>query len=181
MNVFQNRAVAVIVCVLVVAASSVAGAGFSLGALRSQTQAVFTLGESGGSGIQGDLNEISAQAFNITVIAGRYLPPDYAGITRVHQKRDALSSAASPRQKHRAAEELIVAANMLRLTLDSLALSTQDQNLLASCMAEINSRAMLISASGYNQAALSFNQTLERFPANILGRAAGVRPLELYE
>lgn len=178
MDVLNNRAVAAILCALVIAVSSVVGAGASLSGLRRQTEAVFS---SPRVGIQGDLNEISAQAFNITVIAGRYLPPDYAGITRVHQKRDALSSAASPRQKHRAAEELIVAANMLRLTLDSLALSTQDQNLLASCMAEINSRAMLISASGYNQAALSFNQTLERFPANILGRAAGVRPLELYE
>ena len=178
MDVLNNRAVAAILCALVIAVSSVVGAGTSLGTIRRQTEATFSCA---GMGIQGDLNDISAQAFNITVIAGRYLQQDYAGIADVHAKRDALNSAVTPREKNRAAEELLVAVNMLRRTLESLELSTQDRHLLDACMVEINSRVMLISASGYNQAALRFNQTLERFPANILGRAAGVRPLELYE
>jgi len=181
MDILHNRVVAVFLCALVVAASSVAGGGVTLGQLRAQTEAVFTLGSQGGAGIQADLNEIAAQSFNITAIAGRYLQQDYPGIRRVFEARDALHSARSPREKHRAAEEIVGAANMLRSTLDSLELSVQDQNLLASCVAEINSRLILIASSPYNQAALSFNQTLGRFPANILGRAAGIRPLELFE
>ena len=178
MDVLNNRAVAAILCALVIAVSSVVGAGASLSGLRRQTEAVFS---SPRVGIQGDLNEISAQAFNITVIAGRYLQQDYIGVTSVHAKRDALIHAATPRENHRAAEELLVAVNMLSRTLESLELSAQDRDLLASCLIEINSRVAFISASGYNQAALRFNQTLEQFPANILGRASGVRPLELYE
>jgi len=181
MDALHNRVVAVILCALIVAASSVVGGGMTLGQLRAQTEAVFTLGSQGGAGIQADLNEIAAQSFNITVIAGRYLQPDYPGILRVHGARHALNDAGSPREKHRAVQEVLGAANMLRSTLDSLDLSVQDQNLLASCMVEINSRLVLIASSPYNQAAFSFNQTLGRFPANILGRAAGIRPLELFE
>ena len=178
MDLLNNRAIAAVLCALVIIVSSVVGAGASLGSLRRQTEAVFS---SAGVGIQGDLNEISAQAFNLTVIAGRYLQQDYIAVASVHTKRDALNQAATPREKHLAAEELLVAANMLSHTLGSLELSEQDRSLLDACMVEINSRVALISASGYNQSALRFNQALERFPANILGRATGVRPLELYE
>ena len=181
MDILQNRFVAAVLAVLIVVVSSVVGGGATLSALRAQTEAVFTLGEAGGAGIQGDLNEIAAQAFNITVIAGRYLQPDYSGIVNVLEKRDALHRAATPRENHRAAEELLFATHVLRTTLDGLELSVQDQNLLASCVVEINSRLSLIANNPYNQSALHFNQTLERFPANLMGAAAGIRPLELYE
>ncbi|MCL2578994.1 MAG: hypothetical protein FWE32_03065 [Oscillospiraceae bacterium] len=181
MDILNNRVVAGLLCVVMVVASSVVGGGATLGSLRGQTAAIFTLGQSGAPGIQSDLNEIAAQSFNVTVIAGRYLQEDYTGIVQVLNSRDALLSAAGPREKHRAAGELVAATNMLRTTLDGLDLSAQDQNLLASCVVEINSRLMLIAGSGYNQSALYFNHTLERFPANILGRAARVSPLELYE
>lgn len=181
MELLHNRMIAAFLCLLIVLASSVLGGGATLASLRSQTAAVFTLGQSGNPGIQSDLNEIAAQSFNISVIAGRYLQADYPGILALLDRREALQSAVSPREKHRAAEELVFAAHMLRTTLDGLDLSAQDQNLLASCMVEINARLSLIADSSYNQAALYFNHALDRFPANLLGRAAGVAPLELYE
>jgi len=181
MDILHSRALAIVLCAILIVAASFVGGGATLGALRGQTEAIFTLGDSDGMSIQGDLNEISAQAFNITRIAERYLPHDYAGIVSVRQQRDALGNAATIREKQRVTEELLVAVNMLTATLDSVEMSTQSQHLLSSCEREIGSRLTLIAASGYNQAAMSFNQALNRFPANILGRAAGVRPLELFE
>jgi len=181
MELLNNRVIAAFLCALIILASSILGGGATLGSLRSQTAAVFTLGQSGSPGIQSDLNEVAAQSFNISVIAGRYLQEDYPGILAVLERRDALQAAVSPREKHRAAEELVFATHMLRTTLEGLDLSPQDQNLLAACVVEINARLSLISTGGYNQAALYFNNALERFPASILGRAAGITPLELYE
>jgi len=181
MGMLHNRAVAVLVALLVVVASSVFGAGLTLGQMRAQTQAVFTLGAGGVPGIQSDLAEISAQAFNMTQIAGRYLQPDYAGVVRVLESRDALQRADTPREMRRATEEILGSTNALRNTLEHLDLSEQDQNLLAMVAIDINSRATLISQNPYNAAAHNFNQTLERFPANIFGRAVGIRPLELFE
>ena len=181
MSILHNRFIAGVLALLIVAVSSVVGVGVTLGALRAQTQAVFTLGTQGVPGIQSDLGEIVAQAFNLTQIASRYLQTDYPAVASVLERRDALQRASTPREKNRAAEELVASVVVLRHTLEGLELSAQDQNLMSMVVVEINSRLVLIGNNPYNSAALGFNQKLERFPANILGRIAGIRPLELYE
>jgi len=182
MDVLQNRIIAGFLCLLIIIASSVVGVASTLAPMRAQAQRVFYVGEGRGSpGISGDLSVISAEAHNVTVIAGRYLVADYPAITRVHQARSDLQLATGPQARYQVTQELISATHTLRATLDGLELTDQDQNLLAGCMAEIQGRASLIDNNRYNQVAFGFNQSLTRFPANILGPAAGIRPLELFE
>ena len=177
----HNKIIAGLICFALMATSSVVGGALTLGQMRAQAQSVFYIGQGPAMGIPGDLNEISAQAHNITVIAQRYLADDYPALTRVHDARSYLQRARNPRENYRATHELLTATHALRATLDTLDLSTQDQNLLAGAIAEINNRLTLINAAPYNQAAFRFNQALDRFPANIFGSAAGIRPLELFE
>ena len=185
MDALQNRVVAGFLCLLIIVVSSGVGVASTLLPLRTQVTGLFHVGDRSGPGIAGDLNAIGAQAHNLTVIAGRYLAPDYPATARVLDARERLDFAMrgefSPREARRAKDELVGAAQALHSTLSGLELSDQDQNLMASVMAEISSRSGLIGQSSYNQAALSFNQSLTRFPANILGPATGVRPLELFE
>ena len=185
MDALQNRVIAGFLCLLIVIVSSVLGVASTLVPMRNQTTELFRAGESGAPGISGDLSEIAAQAFNLTVIAGHYLAPDYPATVRVLEARDNLTRAIqggfSPQEMRRANDELIGAAQALHSTLGGLELSDQDQNLMASVMAEISSRVNLIGQSPYNRAAFNFNRSLGRFPANILGPVAGVRPLELFE
>ena len=177
----NNRVVAVLISLVVVVTSSVLGTALTLGQMRAQAQSTFYIGQGGSPGIPGDLNEISAQAHNITVIAQRYLADDYPALTRVHSARSYLQLARTPRESYMATGELLAATHALRATLDTLDLSPQDQNLLAGAVADINNRLMLVNAAPYNQAAFRFNQALGQFPANIFGPAAGIRPLELFE
>ena len=184
MEALHNRVIAGFLCLLIIIASSALGVVSTLAPMRAQVTELFRVGEGRLPGVAADLNEIAAQSHNLTVIAGRYLAPDYPATVRVHEARDNLTRAMqgqfSPREKRSANNELVGAAQALHSTLSGLELSEQDQNLMATVMAEISSRMTLISRSPYNQAAFSFNESLSRFPANILGRPF-IRPLELFE
>lgn len=182
MEALHNRGVALILCVAMVALACVAGTGVSLRQLREQSELTFTLGAAGdGRGIQYDLGELAAQCYNITVIASRYLPATDANIAGVLEKREALLAADSPKEKHRANQEMLAAANVLRHTLDVLDLDTQDKTLLEQCAVNISTTQSLIENSGYNAAATYYNRSLGSFPANLFGSLTGVKPLELYE
>ena len=187
MDALHNRVIAGFLCLLIIITSSVLGVVSTLMPMRAQVIELFHIGERRTPGIVSDLNEISAQAFNLTVIARRYIAPgdfEYYNITWVLHARDDLAAAMqgsfSPREIRDAHDNLISMAHVLNFELSRMELSDQDQNLMAAIMAEISSRMSLISQSPYNQAAFNFNQSLSRFPANILGRPFA-RPLELFE
>ncbi|MCL2857412.1 MAG: LemA family protein [Oscillospiraceae bacterium] len=197
MDALQNRVIAGFLCLLIIAVSSVVGVASTLGPMRTQAQRVFYIGEGRSNpGISVDLNVILAEAHNVTVIAERYLggttaivdgqeySVDNSGVVlvyAVHEARANLQQATGPQATYRATQELVAATRALRSVLDSTQLSDQDRNLLAGCMAEIDNRMALLNNNQYNQVAFNFNQALTRFPANILGPLAGVRPLELFE
>jgi len=187
MDALQNRVIAGFLCLLIIIASSVVGVASTLAPMRAQVIELFHVGEGRGSpGIGSDIAEISRQVHNITVIARRYLAPDYPAIERADHAMYSHTRATripfNPRQMRLATDELVATAQALNAALSGLELTDQDRNLLAGCMAEIENRMALIAGNNrYNQAAFNFNQSLNRFPANILGPAAGVRPLELFE
>ena len=184
MDTLQNRIVAGFLCLLIILASSVVGVASTLMPMRSQVSGLFYDGTRENPGIARDLREISVQAFNLTVVAGRYLAPGYPATSRVLEARNDLDRAMhsqSPREMRRAKDALVGATQALHSTLSGLELTSQDEYFMLSLMADISSRISLIGQSPYNQSAVVFNQALTRFPANILGPAAGVRPLELFE
>jgi len=177
MGILQNRLVAIILCAVMVMGASFVGSGISLRTLRAQSEAVFELG-----GLQRDLSEIAAQSYNVTVIAGRYMPQNSPDVALVLQKRDDLiNNAATPGKKSLVAGELTGAVTALRHTLEMLDLSDSDRDMLQKCKVNIDSRLSTIDNSRYNESAASFNRALGSFPANFLGPLTGVTPLELYK
>ncbi len=184
MQLLQKRGVALLVCALMILAACLLGPAASLRRLRAQSEELFSLGPAGdGRGIQYDLNDMSAQCHNITVIAGRYLAEDDDVVAAVRGGREALAQAQGPRQKRAAAEELRGAATLLRAKLEGLALDEQDRTLLLTCVEQINSAQRLIDINmgNYNAGAAHYNRMLRGFPIALLAPLTGAEPLELYE
>ncbi len=184
MQLLQKRGVALVVCALMIVAACLLGTMSSLARLRAQSEELFSLGPDGdGRGIQYDLNEMSTQCHNITVIAGRYLDENDPAVAAVRGGRDTLARAASPRGKRAAAEELRAAATLLRSRLEGLELDRQDKTLLTACAEQINSAQRLIDINmgDYNAGAAYYNRVLRGFPVGLLAPLTGAEPLELYE
>ncbi|MGI6403477.1 MAG: LemA family protein [Oscillospiraceae bacterium] len=182
MEVLHNKGVALLLCLLMIACSCLLGAGTSLRQLRRQTQDVFLLGsDGGGMGVSHDLRELAAQSYNLTVLAKPYLPQNDRAVATVLERREALLQATSPKESHRAAQELATSAKLLAGTLQAMELNQQDQTLLQKTLINLDNTLGLLATNDYNPAAARFNRVLSEFPSNILGPVTGVRPLELYE
>jgi hypothetical protein len=182
MTYIKKRNIAIWITVGIICFSILFGTRSSLTELRQDALEIFYQGEKrDGKGIDSDLEYISAQCYNLTVVAGRYLDPADGNITGVLDYREKLSEADTPGSKFREKENLLQAALNLYDVLGGLELSEKDQYYRESVPVNIESRQRIISHSSYNQKAQRFNRSMEAFPANILGRMVLVKPLELYE
>lgn len=182
MEALQNKGVALLLCLLMIAGSCLLGAGTGLRQLRRQTQEVFVLGSDGsGLSLQRDLQELASQGYNLTVIARRYLPEQDGAVATVARQQEVLLAATTPKEKHRAAQELTASAKLLASTLEAMELNAEDHNLMQQVLVDIENTQQMLAGNDYNPSAAYFNRVLSSFPANILGPVTGVRPLELYE
>ncbi|MGF7145382.1 hypothetical protein HNQ56_003823 [Anaerotaenia torta] len=182
MKYLRNRKVAIGITAFAVFLSILFGSHSSLMQLREETSLIFYSGEKkNGKGIQHDLEYITDQCYNLTVVAGRYMDPDDERIKEVLRKRDLVNSAVTPREKYQTSESLIEAAMKLYKDLGFMSLEERDQYYRDSFAVNVESRQLIISHSSYNELAVTFNESLERFPANVLSKITFVKPLELYE
>ncbi len=182
MKYLKNRKIAIRITVFIVLLSILIGSHFSLIKLRDETLLIFYSGEEkNGKGIQQDLEYITDQCFNLTVVAGRYMDKEDKRIREVVRKRDLVNSAATPGDKYEAKEELLVSAMNLYEALGSMNLEERDQYYRDSFVVNVESRQLIISHSSYNECAMDYNKCLKRFPANVLRRITFVKPLELFE
>ncbi len=161
---------------------TLAGGRGSLAALREEAGIVFSVGARGdGIGIQSDLNERAAAAYNMVVIARKYLPEENALIRNALAEREALSKAVSVKEKSRANKALSVAVKDLYDALCNMALSDVDSKYPQALYTEFQSGADRISHDPYNVKAAGFNKTLTAFPASVLAALTGIKPLDLFE
>lgn len=182
MNAAQKNCIACIVMIVMIAAGTLIGSHTSLMGMRREAEAIFTVGARGdGIGIQSDLRERDGVAYNMVVVARRYLPDDHALIQNVQSARSDLDAAASVRDKSRANRALDTAVKDLYDVLNTIDLSEQDARYPQRLYTDFRSRGDTISHDPYNRAAAAFNDTLSGFPAGLLGGLTGVRPLELFE
>ena len=168
--------------IFMIVGGTLVGSHNSLMSLRGDAEAVFTMGERGdGIGIQGDLRERDSAAYNMVVIARKYLPEENSLIQNVLAARKALDTANSVREKAGADRTLEVAVKDLYDVLSGMNLSEQDARYPQRLYTDFRSRGDTISHDPYNGEAARFNKTLAAFPAAVLGGLTGVRPLELFE
>jgi len=178
----KNRKTAKCITALIILFSVLLGAHLSLTKLKEETLSVFYQGEyKGEKGIQSDLEYISDQCYNLTVVAGRYMNREEETVKVVSERLEALKKADTPGDKFKAKEDLIKVSMGLHEKLDLMNLSEKDRYYCDSFPVNLKSRELIISHSSYNEKAASYNRCLQRFPANILSRITFIRPLELYE
>ena len=180
-QMFKNSGFATVLTVLIVICSILSGAARSLGGLRTEAEEFFTGGADGGKGIEHDLERIVANSYNLVTIARRYFENDNVVLAAVVNNRVALMEADSPKEKHHAAVNLIFSARFLAAEIKETDIKLSDIDYAEECIVNIIASEKVISISGYNQAARAFNETISRFPANILRLLVGIGPLELYE
>ena len=182
MSVLRNSKIAILAMILMIVGGTLVGSHNSLMEIREDTSAIFTMGVRGdGIGIQGDLNERSAAAYNMVVIARKYLPEENALIQNVLSARLALGSSDSVREKARANRALDTAVKDLFDVLNGMTLAEQDARYPQRLYTDFRSRGDTISHDPYNQEAAAFNRTLSGFPAGFLGGLTGVKPLEIFD
>lgn len=180
MDALQNRGVAVLLCVAMILAAAFLGTGSGLAQLRAQTEdSFYDAGQ--GTSLYAQLNTLAGEYYNMTVVAARYLPEDHESVAGIRQKRVELSTAATPGERHRIMEEMRDLAQSLQQILNAMELSQEDTDLLYRNAVNIEGALDKISRNPYNGAAAYYNNTLGRFPANLLGPITGARPLELYK
>lgn len=182
MDFFKKRGTALAVLALAVVFSLLFGSYRSLSALRRDVDVVFAQGEKGdGLSIEHDLAQRVQLANNLVTVAGRYFNADDPLVLNVRAAGEALSAVGSPAEKFDANTELDTAFWALSGAMDGKSLSQQDAKYRARLGDDFRSRDATISHDGYNRLAAEFNEkTLGVFPANVLGTATGVKPLELY-
>jgi hypothetical protein len=101
-------------------------------------------------------------------------------IQAILDARNTLSDAENPSDKYDANQRLTEAYTDLSEKLQTMNLSKADEKYRAGLVDELNSRNDTISHDGYNKKAEEYNKLLNAFPANILSRLTGVKPLALF-
>jgi len=179
-GLFRNRAFAVTVAAILVLVSVVTGAARSMGKMRVSAESVFYNGAEGdGISAEGDLRARIDAAYNMTVIAEKYISGDES-IETVLSAREALIQAQSIPEKYNANLSLTMACRDLYEKMKDAPMGERDAGYRESLNASLASRNNTFEheIGSYNAKALEFNRVLNTFPA-ITARAAGaVKPLD---
>jgi len=182
LSIWKKNQFAIFIMILMIVAGTLIGGHNTLAGMRGKASDVFTMGVRGdGIGIQGDLRERESIAYNMVVIARRYLPEDNALIQNVLDAREGLNAASTVGKKAEADRKLETAVKDLFDVLSVTDLSSQDERYPQRLYTDFRSRGDTISHDPYNQTAAAFNRALSGFPAGLLGGLTGVRALELFE
>ena len=181
MSVLKDKRIAVLVMLLMIISGTLIGSYNTLADMRKEALAVFSVGIHGdGIGIQGDLNERESIAYNMVIVARRYLQEDHTLIVNVLEARNELLAAGSIRAMRAADQKLETAVKDLCDVLNGMSLSQQDSRYPSSLYSDFRSRGDTISHDPYNAGATAFNSILRRFPAGFFASLTGIKPVELF-
>jgi hypothetical protein len=154
----------------------------SLNKLKNETETIFYRGVSNdGYSIQGDLDTIIAQSFNLVTIAKNYINENDETIMDLLSARDILISALTPAEKYKANMKVSETAVILYDKLKSASGLTEiHKKLAAQDYTEILSRNSTIKNNGYNDAVRKYNLVIQDFPVSFIAPLVGVKPAELF-
>lgn len=169
MKILENRAIAIVLMVALIAAGFILGGYKSLNSLYEKNILnIFCRGEDNdGVCIDNDLSERASDAINMAKIGSKY---DNAA----KEARDANSAAArlqsmtDIKDKSDANKDLEAAVGALFTALTGGELSPSDAAYVQRLYTDFNSRNETISHDPYNKYALEYNSTIGKFPASLI-------------
>lgn len=181
MESLKDRKIAVFLMIIMIVLGTVFGSHRSLGKLYNSAKDVFYNGEKGdGFSIQHDLDDRFEESLKLVKIAEKYPSLNNKYIDDVKAARDKLKNAGTIKDKSKANSELDAAVFALYNELGNQKLSSQDEKYRTSSYGTFSSYGDTISHNSYNSIARKFNNTLNKFPANLLGRLTGIQELDTF-
>lgn len=181
MESLKDRKIAVFLMIIMIVLGTTFGSHRSLMKLYKSAESVFYNGENGdGFSIQHDLDDRFEESLKLVKIAEKYPSLDNKYIDDVKAARDKLKNAETIRDKSKANSELDAAVFALYNELGKQNLSSQDEKYRISSYGTFNSYGDTISHNSYNSIARKFNDTLNKFPANLLGKLTGIEELDTF-
>lgn len=178
MRFSENLMIARIVLAVCIVLSLIFGGGGALMDLRTAAESQFYANS---ESISAELNEMRSNAVVLASIAAKYDTADKTLITALNDAVSSLDSAEHISGKHQASLKLDAAVENVYSNLTSLKLGDMDAQDARYAYKNFSSAQMRIEHDGYNGLASEFNQTLARFPANLLGMLRGIDPLALFQ
>ena len=178
MKIFKNRAVAVLLCVLIVIASTLLSTNVKLGREADGVSDGFYKGVTYDGykhpAISDQLNNICGAADGLaSVVASRQYSADLKDM--LSQRTGTYTAVYA---KYR---DLLDCIEALKLELASVQLSERDASGTEQYFSTVSSASEVIGSAGYNDSVQQFKRSyLDRFPGSILAKLAGVDAPELF-
>ena len=173
MTFLKSRKGACLVMALLVVLALLVGTPRSLNAKLNKVEAAFENGvENDGFSIQNDLLARAEYAYNLTVVAGRYLSP--ADTKALLDAREELLDADTVAQKFEANRALEEAFQTLDGKLKETKLSDTDSRLANALRADFRAAGDTISHDGYNMLAREYNDARSKAPLGFLAKKAAL-------
>lgn len=181
MEKLKDRKLAAFLMIIMIVLGTAFGSHRSLMKLYKSAEDVFYNGENGdGFSIQHDLDDRFEESLKLVKIAQKYPSIDSKYIDDVMYARDSLKNAETIKEKSKANSELDAAVFALYNELGTQELSDLDKEYRISSYGTFNSYGDTISHSSYNSIARRFNDTLNKFPASLLGKLTGIHELDTF-
>lgn len=186
MKILKNRVVAVLLCILVVIASTLLSTNVKLDREADNVSAGFYKGVTYDGykhpAISDQLNNICGAAdglasvvasYDVDVVALRQYSTDLKDM--LNQRTGTYTAVYA---KYR---ELLDCIEALKLELASVQLSERDASGAEQYFSTVSSASEVIGSAGYNDSVQQFKRSyLDRFPGSILAKLAGVDAPELF-
>lgn len=182
MRFSENRVIAWIVLALAVLFSVSFSGGGAMKNMRFETQQIFYDGAAkDGLSINRDLDVRADKAYVLVSIAKSYPGVGEAKIADAEAACKELTESKLIPDRHAANVHLTRAVEDLYTALEQQSMSQTDKDAAYAAYKEVKSRADTISRDMYNSEARTFNESISKFPANLVAMLTGVEPLMLFE
>ena len=186
MDFLKNRAVAIVLAVVIVLGSTLVTSGTKL---KSQCQKITDGFYSGVTydgyehpSIQSQLKNISRAALGLATIASNYTGVDAAAVKTDRDNLDSSLEKGTPSQIYDIYTALTADTAALVSSLRAQTLSDRDSSGVDQYESIISSASGVIDKSGYNDTVRDFlRSTYNVFPASFFASLTGVNPPELFE
>lgn len=175
MNLLNNKAICLLLMVVLIAAGTWIGGYKGLSGLYADAESVFFTGEDrDGICIANDLSERAIAAANLVTIASNYAEVKNEALAVTEASAELSAELSSTARDGRIAglsernHKLDSAMTALYNAMENMNLTEQHEKYRQSLYAEFTSRGHTISHDPYNKYAQAYNETLQGFPASLL-------------
>ena len=188
----QKRAVALLLALLVLAASAVGVGGGKLRARYNEAKSWYTVGVPADNGytLSDELSERANTAANIltTALHTEGLGPDAPAVTAAQAALDGFvacqeavaAGGAGMGEMYRADEALDAAVNLLYGEMQALADDPLNMGAVQSQYGRFNSAGTILGSLHYNEAVTAYRNETDGFPASALKGLFGIKDVEVF-